>query len=327
MKLSYEIVIATRNRAAALRMSLPLMAAQSVKPDRILVIDASDDHLDTVRAVDESLVDSGIVYSVLRANRMGITPQRNQGLDLVVAPIVFYPDDDALWHPGYAEAKMLAYLDETVSAVCGYEVPNMPGHVQASYRMNRRDRLMQHISRRRNAIENTVFPNPLVLCMEDRVNSAPRSANVIPVHWMTGFRMSFRTEVIRKVRFDETLDKYALFEDVDASFGAWRYGRVVCALDAKVHHYRDPSRRGSGYFIGESQIANRAYIVAKHSTSTRVKRQTVLYSWYKVAHYALGCGSQWGRERFVGAFKAALKVGKTLHGSAEDSREICTAVI
>ena len=35
--------------------------------------------------------------------------------------------------------------------------------------------------------------------------------------YMTGFRMSFRTELIRRAPFDEDLGRYALFEDVDAS--------------------------------------------------------------------------------------------------------------
>lgn len=44
-------------------------------------------------------------------------------------------------------------------------------------------------------------------------------AAVCGVEWTAGFLMSFRTEVIRQVRFDEALFKDSLFEDIDALAG------------------------------------------------------------------------------------------------------------
>jgi hypothetical protein len=46
--MSYDCIVATRNRLNALRMSIPLILKQNVLPGRLIIIDASDDH-DSVR--------------------------------------------------------------------------------------------------------------------------------------------------------------------------------------------------------------------------------------------------------------------------------------
>jgi hypothetical protein len=45
---SYDCVIATRNRLSALRMSIPLILKQDALPQRLIIVDASKDH-DSVR--------------------------------------------------------------------------------------------------------------------------------------------------------------------------------------------------------------------------------------------------------------------------------------
>ena len=68
--------------------------------------------------------------------------------------------------------------------------------------------------------------------------------NAVLVPWMTGFRMSFRTEVVRAVGFDEALKRYAVFEDVDASFRVLKTHVLVGARNAEIYHHKAPSRRG-----------------------------------------------------------------------------------
>ena len=53
-RLGFDVVIATRNRAEALALSIPLILAQSRQPERLIVIDSSDDHAPVKAAVAQA---------------------------------------------------------------------------------------------------------------------------------------------------------------------------------------------------------------------------------------------------------------------------------
>lgn len=311
----YTIVIATRNRPAALRLSIPRMLAQSRPPSQLVVIDSSDDHAATAAAVEECAAGHPLDL-VIREGERGLTRQRNAGLDLVRHPLAFFPDDDSIWFPDTAAEKLEVYErdeDELIAAVCGNETRFPPddwhsSSEPASYHMSRGHRLRQRIGGTRTRLERRVTPDPArtlgqAFCPPER--DLPEwfgERDVVPVEWMTGFRMSFRTEVIRRVRFDEALSRYSLFEDIDASLGAWRRGLVVAALRARVHHYRSPERRDAGRRLGVEQLANKAYIVCKHSEPGAAARGHIRpFARYKLLQYRLGAHDAFGRERLQGA--------------------------
>lgn len=53
--MDFDLVIVTRNRAAILRRSIPLMLAQSRLPRRLLVVDSSDDHSEVRAEVEQTV--------------------------------------------------------------------------------------------------------------------------------------------------------------------------------------------------------------------------------------------------------------------------------
>jgi glycosyltransferase involved in cell wall biosynthesis len=316
--LDHSIVIATRNRPAALRLSIPRMLSQARPPSQLIVVDSSDDHPATVAAVKESVGDHSVELTILQSER-GLTRQRNLGLNQVTTPVVFFPDDDSIWFPGVAEAQMEVYEkdeEERIAAVCAAESPTPPPAWQPggplAYQMRASHRFQQRIAATRSKIENVLFPDPAKLVGRS-FWPAPGELpdwfmdyDVVLVEWMTGFRMSFRTSVIRKVGFDENFSRYSLFEDIDASFSAWKHGWVVGARRARVFHYRSPENRGQGRRLGAEQLLNKAYVVAKHTPLEHKARGKLRkFGRYKVLQYLLGARNQFGRERYEGA-KAAL---------------------
>ena len=90
--MSYDCVIATRNRLNALRMSIPLILKQDVAPGRLIVIDASDDH-DSVRIEVRELGERlGFKNTIVaKSDASNSARQRNMGLQLVEAPVVDAP--------------------------------------------------------------------------------------------------------------------------------------------------------------------------------------------------------------------------------------------
>lgn len=314
--MDYDIVIATRNRPAILKVSIPLMLAQSRRPKRLIVVDSSDDAEEARRAAESAVADYPVEFEFIHSGR-GLTFQRNVGLRRVGSPVVMFPDDDSLWLPGAAEAMMRVYeRDEkcAIGAVCAAESLEPPseaiGVANRVHRVSRADRFRLLISRRRNEIENLLCPDPFVLHGRSRwaVQPTPEwltEENAVLVEWMTGFRMSFRTDVIRRSGFDETFRNYGLAEDVEASFQVMKTHLIVGARNARVFHHRTPGGRENGLTIGARIVLNRAYVVCRHSPPGSPAREMLRrYSRYKVLQYSLACHEEFGRDRFRGAWKA-----------------------
>jgi len=327
----YSIVIATRNRPAALQLSIPRMLNQSRPPAQLLVVDSSDDHAATVEVVGQAVGTHPVDLSILRCER-GLTRQRNAALPLIKHSLVFFPDDDSIWFPGVAAAQLDVYerdLDGRIAAVCGAEAMAPPLDWQlpasGSYQMRRSHRVQQRLARLRAMLEDRFFQDPARILGRSYYPPAHSLPNwfaeldVVPVEWMTGFRMSFRTEVIRKVRFDEAFARYSLFEDIDASFGAWRHGLVVGARKARIYHYRSPERRDHGMRLGFEQVINKAYLVAKHAPSGHPAHLAVAkFARYKTLQYRLGRTGEFGKQRYAGAQAALKELTNLAHALPEE---------
>jgi glycosyltransferase involved in cell wall biosynthesis len=320
--MDFDIVIATRNRPSALKLSLPLILRQDRLPRKLILVDASDDH-SAVRRVVETMGAQAPRPVELRLlqSAAGSSAQRNRGIAQCASPVVLLPDDDSLWYPGYAEAIMRLYEQDsqnTVGAVCGTETTKVPGQaapqVSTAYRKSFKDRLHFPGVSFLDRIERRLMPDPLITAGRDkwRMKTVPAwfsAAKAAVSGPMTGFRMSFRTALIREHPFDESLGRYALFEDYDASLAIldrWMIGRAKNAL---VYHHRFPEPRVNGVDWGVLQVLNRAFVVCKHTApGAKARADLMRYSLYKVMRYFLQSISGQGWPRTVGAWRAAIRV-------------------
>lgn len=333
----YTTVIVTRNRPEALALSLPLMLGQSRRPAAISVIDSSDDPAANIALVQQMAGTTDIPLRH-RTSPPGMTVQRNIGLAEVETEVVFFPDDDSLVLPGTLEAMMRIYdldHDGRVGGVCSAEARRPPDGVltaggQTAYRMTLADRAKAQISRTRFAIEGRLFRDPFFLVAERKYHrqgiakDAPPPAwlaaeNAIFVPYMTGFRMSFRTDLIRRTGFNEHLGRYALGEDIDAGFGILRDHLLVGARNAQIYHHKAPDRRANGRALGAMHILNRAYILARAGeTDDRLRAMQSRFALYKIAQYAIGARGVFGRDRLAGARAAYGIMGQLFDATPDD---------
>lgn len=311
----YTIAIATRNRVDALRLSIPNFIAQTRQPEEIIVVDSSDKHSEIADLVYSLARSTNIPIKLIKGER-GLTKQRNIALSETRESIVFFPDDDSIWYPDTAAIQMDAYekdTDRSIAAICAAE-SNIPpeglGLTQkTSYEMNTYDRLRIRAMKTTNWFERSFVPNPAATVGISFFDKAPLpqwcDSSIKKVAWMTGFRMSFRTEAIKRHGFDETLKDYSLFEDIDASFSAWKEGLVVATTKSKVFHYKSPEKRDAGRKLGVTQILNKAYVVAKHSAiGDQARNQIARYGRYKTFLYRLTSKDTFSIERYHGAKRA-----------------------
>lgn len=315
--MQYDCVIATKNRLDALRMSIPLILKQDVLPGRLIVVDASDDH-DAVK-IELGELSKRLGFNstiVAKSDASNLPRQRNIGLQLVEAPVVMLPDDDLMWYNGFATNVLKIYeadVRRQVGGVSGVGVPALPSELpQPTYKKSTFASTKEALQLYRNNIENRLFPHPFGLIAAttwtDKIDVVD-NVNSMRIPHITGFRMSFRTEAVRQVGFDETLGYalgYAYHEDFDMSLRIERLGyALVSAEGAKVCHHSFPGRRGKGYDYGFSVIANTVYICKK-----TINRDTQIYPFlerylkYKLSLYGGRFYSKHGRDVFQGAFDA-----------------------
>jgi glycosyltransferase involved in cell wall biosynthesis len=272
--LSFDIVIATRNRPEALALSIPLILGQSRQPDKLIVIDSSDDHTPVAEAVAKAAAGwRGEV--IVEHSGPGLPHQRNVGLAHVSADVTIFPDDDSLFHPGVSQAMMEVYerdTDGVIAGVCAVPDLRPPAGVlpESSYRMTkthrreaRSQRLRSRLDKRLSHLNPAKFVGDALMARQSRPDWVG-TYEVPLVEYMTGFRMSFRTDRIRAVGFDETLSGYALNEDIDASLAVAHHGLLVGARSARIYHHRFPGGRPEPYRSAAIGILNPVYVISKH---------------------------------------------------------------
>ncbi len=330
--MEFDIVIATRNRLPALELSLPLMLAQDRLPSEFILVDASDDH-EALRNGVERLFEKAGVDAGLRIVRTdpGSARQRNLGIRLARSPVVFCPDDDSLWFRGVADRVMRIYErdeGEQIAAVCPAESAEPPpeaGDILKTSGRKGRVRFRAALGEVMNRVEMAFFMDPIYIEGHSRLfgRAAPswlpeEQASLFGP--MTGFQMSFRTEIIRQCGFDERLGRYSLMEDRDASLYALAERLIVRAEGAKVYHFRMPGKRTDDFEWGVINILNRAYIVAKHAPlGSPARRMLRRYSLFRLAVYLLRAGSPEGRLRIKGAWKAIRCLDDLIQIPAEEA--------
>ncbi len=274
-QISFDAVIATRDRPDALALSVPALLGQSRRPSKLIVIDASDNHAAVRRTVERAAKGwNGEV--IVEHSPPGLTRQRNRGLAHVDAPVVFFPDDDSIFLEG-ASAEIMSVYDRDdcgrIAGVCAAEaasppdglLPNACTSVRGNSALRRGTLLLRRWLERRFYVLKPALLLGRTLNAGSRLPEWLAEMDVVPVEYMTGFRMTFRTDAIRPTGFDEALGAYGLEEDVDASFTAMRAGLVVGARRARVYHHRWPNKRGDPYALGRMEVLNRAHVLLKHA--------------------------------------------------------------
>jgi len=290
------------------------MLLESRQPVNLIVVDSSDQHEPVKQLVQELTKGWPGNVVILYESLPSSSRQRNIGLDYVTSDVVIFPDDDSLILPGAFLNMMNIYDLDTnysVSGVCSAEALLPPvGLIDSkeSYKLSLGDKIHKQVAKWRYSLERLLIPDPLLIHGKQLTAAHPLPAwleleNAVPVEYMTGFRMSFRTQVIKKYKFTEVFSGYCLAEDVGASFLALRDGLLIGARNAQIYHHKFPSRRANGYFMGLVLMINNAYVLSK---SMEINNQKVVFacyakSLYKLFLYLFGLRHSFGRARFRGA--------------------------
>jgi GT2 family glycosyltransferase len=226
------LVLCTRNRPAEVRSGLDTVRAQTRVPNRVLVVDSSDDH-----ATADVVADLATIWpptSILEYLHVGpgLTHQRSVGIDASTEAIVHFVDDDTVLDPGYCAA-----IVETFAAEANTDVGGVGGFItdQPPHSFRRVDAWLGLDS----ATEGVVLASGRNV----RVYTEP--ARTIDVDWLPGCAMSYRREVFATERPNLDVGRDRNGEDVELSYRVRQHWRLVVTPHARIEHHESPRGRRS----------------------------------------------------------------------------------
>lgn len=343
--LDYAVVVATRNRLDALRASVPLFLGQDRPPARLIIVDCSDEHGAVADYITEVKQSTSIPIKLIRANAANSSQQRNIGIQQVSEAVTMLPDDDSLWFPDTAEQIMTIYEKDTtglIGGVGGIESEASPlANAASPQKAHSLSNSMSAI-RLRNRFEDRFVPQPFRSFGQECIRAMrPRAAragigDLTFVESITGFRMSYRTPILRDLGFDPTMGSrvgYALGEDTDLAMRVQKSGfALVAAPGAHVFHNTHPGKRAAGFPYGFIWVFNNTYMYRKIFGSSKSDRTSVRrYLRYKCLLYKLRRRNTYYRDVAKGA-SAAMAEFDLLWRTPDDQLtkvygEICDRVL
>ncbi|WP_439518911.1 glycosyltransferase family 2 protein [Hydrogenophaga sp.] len=253
--LTWAWCIATYQRHAVLRRALATVVAQSRLPSELIVVDASPNWeegralltSDFERYRSEMGFEMRLEY--VQGTRASSAAQRNQGIELASADVLFLIDDDTLLYPDCAEKLMEVYERDSAGVVQAV----IPSHVKTPP-----DAAFDGS----DAAELAGLPtqgavaqyHPFVgavrrwLKADDRFvpYDADFPQHVIPVelsdlplslrNLAAGYCLTCRRSAALREKFEGRLERYCPGEDSDFTYRMTRTGPILARHDAQICH-------------------------------------------------------------------------------------------
>ncbi len=205
---AFSIVIATFERPQEMQAALQSIAASTLQPENIWVVDAS--HSDQVRDVVQPFEGRLPVHRI-EAHTTSAAQQRNQGAEHVDTPLILFMDDDAILRADTLEKMIHPFASDTEGSIGGVAAriddmqhPPPKGLLWLYYRLQAGYSHPDYGAR--------LF-GPGINCLPTYSESDPE---LIPSEWLNSTCVVYRTEVFKKEKFP-AFDGYSFMEDVHLS--------------------------------------------------------------------------------------------------------------
>ncbi|MDD5261013.1 MAG: glycosyltransferase family 2 protein [Methylacidiphilales bacterium] len=263
----YSIVIATRSRHLDLMRTLESLKAQTLQPERVVVVDASPSN-ETRDLLEKNSFDR-VVY--LRADASSSALQRNQGAREVRTPLISFLDDD-VWLPPDLYEKLLSVLATDAEGRIGGVAGRIRGlehskpgrllrwyyQIQAGYRH-------PHYGGR-------LF-GPAINCLPCY---AEEKGPLIEAEWLNSTCVLYRRELFEKQQFPQ-FEGYSFMEDAHLSARIAKTHRLYFHADAFYEHFSpESSAKSDKRALARMRLHNQKIIAREVMGLGRVETQAKL---------------------------------------------------
>jgi len=242
MKVS--IIICTLKRPQSVERLLKSIRHQSVLPDQLIIVDASDDH-DTEEVVNKYSAPGQNHLEYYRSER-GLTRQRNFGLSKANGDIIGFFDDDVVLEEGYLAEILKPFQNDAAGKIGG-----ATGYIQV--KNIERSRLHRFFGKFRSSLYG-----PRCLARHYGIKLIPQEpfTETIPIRYVSGCNMFFRRQVFDKYKFSEWFEGYGLGEDREFGLRVSRDWQIMAVGTARLWHLHELSGRPNYKKLGRMCIEN-----------------------------------------------------------------------
>jgi len=275
--LTYSVVIPTYDRYDILPICIEQVLRQDPLPREIILVDATPGWEEMAARLAEMVrrAAPAVSFRSVPARAKSIPVQRNDGIALATADVLFLIDDDSLMYPECARHVLAVYEADAEGEVVGVQTGLADGPASKDARLPERKamggggwspkgRLFRWINRHvfMMATDQLFLP---YWGYPDRKPRRPLLSGTSVVKLFQGCRMTFRRDVISKVRFDEDLQRYAAGEDLDGSYRASRHGLLLEVDQARIYHHTVATGRIPRGRAAELSAMNIAFFLRKNA--------------------------------------------------------------
>ena len=266
------LAVCTLSRPASLLRLLESVERQTLRPEQIVVVDASSDDA-TERSVQDFLASAAgypeTTYVRVTEEAVGLTRQRNRAVRLAQFDLIAFFDDDIELLPGCL-CELARVHRESPEPICGVAAVLENGLSSPT-----------PLWRLRRALGVVPTLEPGRYCRSGM--STPWSfldgrRELVQGDWLPGGATMWRTEVARALRFDESFRGYAQGEDLEFSLRAAHRGRLLVATNARCLHIHEAAGRPDHYRLGYMAIRNR-WEIHSRSLSPRTGGDIALFAY------------------------------------------------
>lgn len=263
-----SIIICTRNRPNDLRVCLDSIAAQTMLPQELIIVDSSDIPLSEQRTFNECFSSARFpnIALIYTHTKPGLTHQRNVGIMRSTGDVLYFFDDDVKLEN--------SYLDQMNTIFAQHQ--HYGGGMGAITNISPRASYWQRVLR-------TIF------LLQQDYSSGRFTWSGMPTHAygqlsfrdvevLGGCCMAYRREFMIKHRFDEHLTRYAFMEDCDVSRRISLDAPLFYNPYAQLQHFNSPLARDRVVDNRAMYIKNYSYLFFKNFYP-RQKLRIIGYVW------------------------------------------------
>lgn len=294
-----SILISTKNRFQDLKECVVSLLAQSIKPDEVIMVDASDTN--TSREMVETLLkDTGISLAYHRQDvidgKIRKTMAWNRTLKMALGDIVVFLDDDVVLEKDYLSQLLKAYRENTLPGVVG-----VMGHTKNPHDEKQKSPMLSSLKKALykcfllyrddggGRMQPSGFP----------AYSSAKNA-IIPVEIMPTCNMSVKKEVFEEFTFDEWFHGYSYQEDDDFTYRVSRKYQFLYTPFAELTHKTSPAARDNAEQVVAMKALNHFYFFRKNMPMT--PKYCLAFLWAEIGILFFRCVSFASLREFLLSF-------------------------
>jgi len=252
---NYSIVIATAERPDPLSLVLGCLAAQSRKPDTVVVIDASN-NLQS-QAVCNKFKEGFNNFIYEKALERSSATQRNQGATHVTSPYIVFCDDDIEFKSDLFE-KLIDTFEQNSDMLA------LSAREEGQFHRPPKSLFMKAYYRFQSGYQHDTWAAKF---FGPAINTCPcyldEDPELIASEWLPAGCLVIRTEIFKDILFHR-FSGYAHMEDALLTHKISRQGPICFHKNASfIHHNATSTVKENVYRFEKLKLQNQKYI-AKH---------------------------------------------------------------